>query len=99
VEIHSEEQNTVERMKRIEDSHKDLWDNQTHQHSSYRGHRRREKERVWENFVKDSVNLIYKNEKTIANSLSALLTMPKLLTLWITTNCVKFLKIGNTRLP
>ena len=87
MEINSEEQNTVERMKRIEDSHKDLWDNQTHQHSSYRGHRRREKERVWENFVKDSVNLIYKNEKTIANSLSALLTMPKLLTLWITTNC------------
>ena len=46
VEINSEGQNKVERMRRIEDSHKDLWDNQTHQHSSYRGHRRREKERV-----------------------------------------------------
>ena len=46
VEINSEGQNKVERMRRIEDSHKDLWDNQTHQHSSYRGHRRREKERI-----------------------------------------------------
>ena len=27
-------------------------------------------------------------------SISALLTMPKLLTVWITTNCGKFLEIG-----
>ena len=32
-------------------------------------------------------------------SISALLTMPKPLTVWITTNCEKFLKDGNTRLP
>ena len=32
-------------------------------------------------------------------STSALLTMPKPLTVWITTNCGKFLTDGNTRLP
>ena len=49
VETTSEEQNKVKRMKRTEDSLRDLWDNinQMHQHSYYRGpRRRREKERV-----------------------------------------------------
>ena len=32
-------------------------------------------------------------------STSALLTMPKALTVWITTNCGKFFKNGNTRPP
>ena len=32
-------------------------------------------------------------------SISALLTMPKPLTVWITTNCGKFLKRLNTRPP
>ena len=48
VEITSEEQNTVKRMKRTEDSLRDLWGQyQMHQHSNYRGaRRRREKVRV-----------------------------------------------------
>ena len=45
VEITSEEQNKVKRMKRTEDSLRYLWDNKTHQHSNYKGpRRRREKE-------------------------------------------------------
>ena len=47
VDITSEEQNKVKRMKRTEDSLRDLWDNIKHQHSNYRGPKRgREKERV-----------------------------------------------------
>jgi len=48
VEITSEEQNTLKRMKRTEDSLKrPLEQYQTHKHSNYRGPReRREKERV-----------------------------------------------------
>ena len=48
MEITSEEQNKVKRMKRTEDSLRDpLGQYQTHQHSNYKGHRRRkEKERV-----------------------------------------------------
>ena len=55
MEITSEEQNKVKRKKRTEDSHRYLWDKyQMHQHSNYRGpRRRREKERVWENFWRD----------------------------------------------
>ena len=42
VEITSEEQNKVKRMKRTEDSLSDLLGQyQTHQHSNYRGPRRR----------------------------------------------------------
>ena len=54
MEITSKEQNKVKRMKRTEGSLRDLWDNQTNQHSNYRGpKRRREKEKVWENFWRD----------------------------------------------
>ena len=54
VEITSEEQNKVKRMKRTEDSFSDLLGQyQTHQHSNYRGPRRRAKERVWEHFWRD----------------------------------------------
>ena len=54
VEITSEEQNKVKRMKRTEDSLRDLWDNIKHQHSNYRGAiRRREKERILQNFQRD----------------------------------------------
>ena len=52
MEITSEDQDKEKRMKRTEDSLRDLWQYQTHQHSNYRGPRR-EKERVWENFWKD----------------------------------------------
>ena len=46
VEITTAEQNKEKRMKRIEDSLRDLWDKKMHQHSNYRGsRRRREKER------------------------------------------------------
>ena len=40
-------------MKRTEDPLRTLGQNQTHQHLNYRGPRRREKERVWENFWSD----------------------------------------------
>ena len=41
-------------MKRTDDSLRPLGQCQMHQHSNYRGHRRRrEKERVWENFWRD----------------------------------------------
>ena len=51
MEITSQEQNKVKRMKRTEDSQRPLGQYQMHQHSNYRGPRRRiEKERVWENF-------------------------------------------------
>ena len=50
MKITSEERNKVKTMKRVEDS---LGPYQTHQHSNYRGARRIEKERVWENFWRD----------------------------------------------
>ena len=47
VKIISEEQNKAKRMKRTEDSQRPLGQYQMHQHSNYRGPRRRiEKERV-----------------------------------------------------
>ena len=53
LEITSEEKNKVKRMKRAEDSLRDLWDRMKHT-NIYRGPRkRREKERVWENFWRD----------------------------------------------
>ena len=54
VEITSEEQNKVKRMKRTEDSLRHLWDNIKCTNLNYRGPRRkREKERVRENFWRD----------------------------------------------
>ena len=53
VAITSEEQNKVKRMKRTEDSLRPLGQYQMHQHLNYRSPRRREKERVWENFWRD----------------------------------------------
>ena len=47
MEITSEKQNKVKRMKRTESSLRDLWDN------IKCTRRRREKERVWENFWRD----------------------------------------------
>jgi len=40
-----------------------------------------------------------KQESSRKTSISALLTMPKPLTVWITINCGKFFKDGNTRPP
>ena len=40
-----------------------------------------------------------KQESSRKTSISALLTMPKPLTVWITTNCGKFFRDGNTRPP
>ena len=55
VEITSKEQSKVKRMKRTEDSLRDiLGQDQTHQHSNYRGpRRRREKETLWEKIWRD----------------------------------------------
>ena len=44
-----------------------------------------------------SVGSLKKEESFRKTSASALLTMPKPLTVWITTNCGKFLRDGNTR--
>ena len=46
-----------------------------------------------------SVGSSKKQESSRKTSTSALLTTPKPLTVWITTNCGKFLKNGNTRPP
>ena len=43
--------------------------------------------------------IIEKRESSRKTSTSALLTMPKTLTVWITTHCRKFLKRWNTRAP
>ena len=68
VEITSKEQNKVKRMKRTEDSLRDLWDNIKHQHSNYRGAiRRREKERKWEIFEEMIVESFPNMEKEIVN--------------------------------
>ena len=55
VEITSEEQNTVKRIKRTEDSLRVLWDNIKCTNIRIIGgpRRKREKERVWENFWRD----------------------------------------------
>ena len=44
-----------------------------------------------------SVGSSNKQESSRKTSMSALLTMPKPLTVWITTNCGKFERDGNTR--
>ena len=41
-----------------------------------------------------SIGSLEKEESSRKTSTSALLTMPKPLTVWITTNCGKFLQIG-----
>ena len=41
-----------------------------------------------------SVGLLKKKESSRKTSISALLTMPEPLTVWITTNCGKFLEMG-----
>ena len=40
-----------------------------------------------------------KQETSRKTSISALLTMPKPLTVWTITNCGKLLRVGNTRPP
>ena len=72
VEITSEEQNKVKRMKRTEDSLRDFWDNikcsnWQYQYSNYSGPRRREKERVWEIFWRDFSGNFLNMEKEIVN--------------------------------
>ena len=42
--------------------------------------------------TRDQITIIKKAESSRKTSISALLTMPKPLTVWITTNCEKFLK-------
>ena len=46
-----------------------------------------------------SAGSLKKQESSRKASISALLTMPKPLTVWITTNCGKFFRDGNTRPP
>ena len=68
VEITSEEQNKGKRMKRTEDSLRDLWDTITHQHSNYTGYRRRRKKKVYEKTFEEIVVENFPNmEKEIVN--------------------------------
>ena len=55
VEITSEEQNKVKRMKRTENSLRDLWDSIKHTNTQITGvpEEEEKKERVWENFWRD----------------------------------------------
>ena len=53
MEITSEEQNRVKRMKRTEDSLTDLWDNTKCTYIWIIGVPEEEKKRVWENFWRD----------------------------------------------
>ena len=46
-----------------------------------------------------SAGSLKKEESSRKTSISALLTMPKPLTVWIATNCGKFFKRWNTRSP
>ena len=46
-----------------------------------------------------SAGSLKKQESSRKTSISVLLTMPKPLTMWSTTNCGKILRDGNTRLP
>ena len=46
-----------------------------------------------------SVGLLKKQESSRETSVTALLTMPKPLTVWITTNCGNSERDGNTRPP
>ena len=70
VKIASEEQNKVKIMKTAEDSLKrPLGPYQMHQHSNYRGPRRREKERVWEKFWRHYSWKFPNMEKEIVNQI------------------------------
>ena len=51
-----------------------------------------EKAEDWENKLPTSIGLQKKQENSREISTSALLTMPKPLTVWVITNCGKFLK-------
>ena len=53
MEVTSEEQNKVKRIKRTEDSLQHLWDNIKWPTFNYRCPRRREKENVWKIFWRD----------------------------------------------
>ena len=46
-----------------------------------------------------SIGSLKKQESSRKASVSALLTMPKPLTVWVTTNCGKFFKSRETRPP
>ena len=73
VEITSEEQSKVKRMKRTEDSLRDLWDHIKSTNIRIIGvpRRRREKERVWENFEEIIVENFPNMEKEIVKSRGA----------------------------
>ena len=55
VEITSEEQNKVKRMKRTDDSLRDLKQYQMHQHLNYRGPRRRREKKGYEKIFEEII--------------------------------------------
>ena len=70
VEITSEEQNKVKRMKRTENTLRDLLGQcQTHQHSNYRGPRKKEKKKGYEKIFEEIIVENFPNiEKEIIKS-------------------------------
>ena len=54
---------------------------------------------LWLSVIVVSVGLLKKQESSRKTSISALLTMPKPLTVWITKTVENFEKDGNTRPP
>ena len=77
VEMTSEEQNKVTRMKRTEDNLRDLWNNiKCTNIWTIGGPRRREKERVWEKFWRDYSWKFPNMEKEIVNQVQEAQRVP-----------------------
>ena len=79
VEITSEEQNKVKRMKRTEDSLRDLWEGQyqMHQHFNSRGPSEEEKKKGYEKFFEEIIVENFPNlEKEIVNQVQETQRVP-----------------------
>ena len=79
VEITSEDQNKVKRIKRTEANHRErpLGQYQMHQYSNYRGpRRRREKKKIWEHFWRDYSWKFPQHEKDIVNQVQEAQRVP-----------------------
>ena len=77
VEITSEEQNKVKRMKRAEDSLRDLWDHMKHTNIQIIGVPEEEKKKGYEKIFKEIIVEIFPNvEKEIVNQVQEAQRIP-----------------------